>query len=121
MPGRCAMGTSFVQRRTPGSCWVSPTTRHNDSRAMPASGTSISIDSRTGCTHGVLRWPMGDPADARSVEILHKLGLTEGMVRDHVFRPDHVTAAALRVELREPGDDPADGPPPSGWFYRLNV
>jgi CubicO group peptidase (beta-lactamase class C family) len=63
-------------------------------------------------------------ADARSVEILHKLGLTENMVRDHVFRPDHVATAGLHVELHEAGDggdDPASPAPPSGLFYRLNV
>ena len=30
---------------------------------------------------------MADHAEVRLVEILHKLGLTEEMVRDHVFRP----------------------------------
>jgi hypothetical protein len=67
---------------------------------------------------------MEDRADLRLVEILHKLGLTEQMVRDHVFRPDHVNAAALRIELHDAGegdDDPSDPPPPSGLFYRLNV
>jgi CubicO group peptidase (beta-lactamase class C family) len=65
-----------------------------------------------------------DHIDARSVEILHKLGLTEDMVRDHVFLPDHVRSAALRIELWQAGDadhDPIDAPPPSGLFYRLNV
>jgi CubicO group peptidase (beta-lactamase class C family) len=67
---------------------------------------------------------MEDHADVRLVNILHKLGLTEEMVRDHVTRPDHVKAAALRIELRDVGDgddDPSDPPPPSGLFYRLNV
>jgi CubicO group peptidase (beta-lactamase class C family) len=67
---------------------------------------------------------MGHPADPRSVEILHKLGLTEDMVRDHVFRPDHITSAALRIELRDAdavGGELADAPPSSGLFYRLNV
>jgi CubicO group peptidase (beta-lactamase class C family) len=67
---------------------------------------------------------MDDHLDTRSVEILHKLGLTEGMVRDHVFRPNNVTAASLHIELRQAGDaddEPADAPPPSGLFYRLNV
>jgi CubicO group peptidase (beta-lactamase class C family) len=65
-----------------------------------------------------------DHIDARSVQILHKLGLTEDMVREHVFLPDQVKSAALRIELRQPGDaedDPPDSPPPSGLFYRLNV
>jgi CubicO group peptidase (beta-lactamase class C family) len=67
---------------------------------------------------------MEDYAEVRLVEILHKLGLTEEMVQDHVIRPDHVKAAALRIELRDVGDgddDPSSPPPPSGLFYRLNV
>jgi CubicO group peptidase (beta-lactamase class C family) len=63
-------------------------------------------------------------AEIRSVEILRKLGLTEDMVRDHVIRPDHVKAAALRIELHDVGegdDDSSDPLPPSGLFYRLNV
>jgi hypothetical protein len=67
---------------------------------------------------------MEDYAEVRLVEILHKLGLTEEMVRNHVFRPDHVREAALRIELHDVGDgddDPTDPPPPSGLFYRLNV
>src|ERR1051325_5861104 len=67
---------------------------------------------------------MEDCAEVRLVEILHTLGLTEEMVRDHVIRPDHVKAAALRVELRDAGDgddDPSNPPPPSGLFYRLNT
>lgn len=65
-----------------------------------------------------------DPADARSVDILHTLGLTEDMVRNHVFRPDHVSTAALGIALREAGNDTndmAEAPPPSGLFYRLDV
>jgi CubicO group peptidase (beta-lactamase class C family) len=67
---------------------------------------------------------MQDYAEVRLVEILHKLGLTTEMVRDHVFRPDHVNEAHLHIELHEVGDgdhDPSDPPPPSGRFYRLNV
>jgi CubicO group peptidase (beta-lactamase class C family) len=67
---------------------------------------------------------MDDHADVRSVEILHKLGLTEDMVRNHVNRPHHVADAALRIELRDAGDgddDPSSPPPPSGVFYRLNT
>jgi len=67
---------------------------------------------------------MEDQIDARSVEILHKLGLTEDMVRNHVFVPDHAASAALRIELRQAGDVddyPGETPPPSGLFYRLNV
>ena len=65
-----------------------------------------------------------DPADARSVDILHTLGLTEDMVRNHVFRPDHVSTATLGIELHEAGDDAnemAEASPPSGLFYRLDV
>jgi CubicO group peptidase (beta-lactamase class C family) len=65
-----------------------------------------------------------DFAGVRSVDILHKLGLTEEMVRAHVMRPEHVEVAKLRIELRDAGDgddDPVDPPPPSGLFYRLNV
>jgi CubicO group peptidase (beta-lactamase class C family) len=67
---------------------------------------------------------MQDCDEVRLVEILHKLGLTEQMVRDHVIRPEHVKAAALRVELHNAGDgddEPSSPPPPSGLFYRLNV
>jgi hypothetical protein len=67
---------------------------------------------------------MEDYAEVRLVEILHKLGLTEEMVRHHVIRPDHLKAASLRVEVRDVGDgddDPSNPPPPSGLFYRLNV
>ncbi|MGC1375774.1 MAG: serine hydrolase domain-containing protein [Anaerolineales bacterium] len=67
---------------------------------------------------------MEDYAEVRSVEILHKLGLTEEMVRDHVMLPDHVKTAALHIELYnagDGGDDPSDPLPPSGVFYRLNV
>ena len=65
-----------------------------------------------------------DPADARSVDILHTLGLTEDMVRNHVFRPDHVSTAALGIALREAGNDAndrAEASPPAGLFYRLDV
>jgi hypothetical protein len=46
------------------------------------------------------------------------------MVRNHVIRPDHISAAALRTELHNVGDgddDSSNPPPPSGRFYRLNV
>jgi CubicO group peptidase (beta-lactamase class C family) len=67
---------------------------------------------------------MEDCGEVRLDEILHKLGLTEEMVRRHVIRPDHVETATLHIELRDAGDvedDPSDPPPPSGLFYRLNV
>lgn len=67
---------------------------------------------------------MDDHARLRLAEILHKLGLTEEMVRDHVIVPDQLRDAVLRIELHNVGDgddDPSDPPPPSGLFYRLNV
>src|SRR5271157_3313770 len=66
---------------------------------------------------------MDDYAEVRSVKVLHELGLTEDMVRDHVIRPERVNAAALRIELRDAGDgdDDRSNPPPSGLFYNLNV
>lgn len=67
---------------------------------------------------------MQDRDGVRLVEILHKLGLTEEMVRRHEFRPANVREADLRVELHEIGDgrgDPDGPPPPSGRLYRLNV
>lgn len=67
---------------------------------------------------------MEDFAGVRSVDILHKLGLTEEMVRAHVMRPEHVELTKLRVEVLDAGvgdGEPADPPPPSGLFYRLNV
>jgi CubicO group peptidase (beta-lactamase class C family) len=70
------------------------------------------------------RWDVEDQAEVRLVEILHKLGLTEEMVRQHVIRPDHVKEPTLRIELHDVGDgddEPSDPPPPSGLFYRLNV
>ena len=65
---------------------------------------------------------MNDVA-VNSIDILRTLGISEATVREHVFRPDHVAQAAVRVELRDAVDgdrDPSD-PPPSGTFYRLNV
>jgi hypothetical protein len=67
---------------------------------------------------------MENDTDVKSLEVLRKLGLTEDMVRDHVIQPDHVKAAALRIDLRDVGDghdDPSSPPPPSGLLYRLNV
>lgn len=66
---------------------------------------------------------MEDFAGVRSVDILHKLGLTEEMVRAHVMRPEHVEAARLRIEPHDVGAGVAepDGPPPTGLLYRLNV
>lgn len=66
---------------------------------------------------------MEDYANVRLVEILHKLGLTEQMVQEHVFRPDYLKDAALIVNLHEAGDgdDESISPTPfSGLFYRLN-
>jgi CubicO group peptidase (beta-lactamase class C family) len=66
---------------------------------------------------------MAEEFDARSIEILHKLGLTADMVRDHVIRPDHLGHAALHIQLREPGDgdDIVGDAPPSGFLYRLDT
>src|SRR5215213_110919 len=67
---------------------------------------------------------MEDHIKVRLVEVLHKLGLTEEMLRQHVIRPEQVKTAALHIELRNAGagdDDPSEPPPPSGLFYRLNV
>ena len=47
---------------------------------------------------------------AAEVRFLHKLGLTEQMVRDHVIRPNHLKDAVLHIELHDAGegaDDPA--------------
>ena len=65
---------------------------------------------------------MPDALDVHSVEILHKLGLTEVMVRDHVLRPNYLADAELHIELRQAGDgaDVVD-PPPSGLLYQLDI
>jgi CubicO group peptidase (beta-lactamase class C family) len=65
---------------------------------------------------------MPDEFDARSVAILHTLGLTEDMVRDHVLNPGHLADAAQHIDLHDAGDvtDP-DDPPPSGLLYRLDT
>jgi CubicO group peptidase (beta-lactamase class C family) len=65
-----------------------------------------------------------DSIDLKSIEFLHKLGLTEAMVRDHIFRPDSVRDATLHLDLHDAGHgdgDPDEPPPPSGLFYRLNA
>ena len=67
---------------------------------------------------------MRNHAELDSTEVLHRLGLTEEMVRAHVMRPDHVVNATLGFDLRRPADgtdDPSSPPPPSGLFYRLNT
>jgi CubicO group peptidase (beta-lactamase class C family) len=65
---------------------------------------------------------MPDEFDARSVEILHTLGLTEAMVRDHVLDPGRLADAAQHIELHDAGDVvDADVPPPSGLLYRLDT
>ncbi len=64
-----------------------------------------------------------DDTAVRSADILRALQISDQALASHVFRPDNVAAAALKVELRSVADgnkDPAD-PPPSGFFYRLNV
>ncbi len=67
---------------------------------------------------------MRDHAELDPTEVLHRLGLTEEIVRAHVMRPDHVLNATLGFDLRRPAggtDDPSNPPPPSGLFYRLNT
>ena len=67
---------------------------------------------------------MSDHAELNPTEVLHRLGLTEEMVRAHVMRPDHVMNATLGFDLRRPADgtdDPSNPPPPSGLFYRLDT
>lgn len=67
---------------------------------------------------------MSDHAELNPTEVLHRLGLTEEMVRAHVMRPDHVMNATLGFDLRRPADatdDPSNPPPPSGLLYRLNT
>ena len=64
---------------------------------------------------------MPDALDVHSVAILHKLGLTEDMVRDHVLHP-HEADAAAQLELHEAGDvAEVFEPPPSGLLYELDV
>ena len=65
---------------------------------------------------------MSDALDVHSVAILHKLGLTEDTVRDHVLRPDHLGDAEVPFDLHDAGDG-ADvfAPPPSGILYELDV
>jgi hypothetical protein len=89
-----------------------------------AVGLTTKRDNVCGPSQVLRRWDMSDHSSACSVEILHQLGLTEQMVRDHIFRPDHVTAAVFTFDLRNAGDgndDPSSPPPPSGLFYSLNV
>src|SRR5438270_9352138 len=67
---------------------------------------------------------MRDGAELDPNEVLHRLGLTEEVVRAHVMRPDHVVNATLGFDLRRPADgtdDSSNPPPPSGLFYRLNT
>jgi CubicO group peptidase (beta-lactamase class C family) len=66
---------------------------------------------------------MAEEFDARSLDFLHALGLTEPMVRDHVLRPEHVATSRLRIELLEPGDggDVVAPPPLSSLLYRLDA
>ena len=59
-----------------------------------------------------------------AVKILHSLGLTEQMLRDHVIRPDDTRDTVLDIDLHLAGngrDDTDITPPPPGWFYHLNV
>src|SRR5688572_27005555 len=66
---------------------------------------------------------MEDHLEPRLVEILHKLGLTEQSLREHVIRPA-IERDVVQFELHEAGEgehEPDLPPPPSGLFYRLNV
>ena len=59
-----------------------------------------------------------------AVKILQQLGLTEQMLRDHVFRPDDTRHAILDIDLHQAGDGSDDTDitkPPPGWFYHLNI
>lgn len=59
-----------------------------------------------------------------SSDILRALDISEAALQTHIFRPEHVAEAAVRIELRDAVDgerDPAEDPTPSGLFYRLNV
>lgn len=59
-----------------------------------------------------------------AVKILHELGLTEQMLRDHVIKPDNIRDIVLDIDLHLAGDgsdDPAITRPPPGWFYHLNI
>jgi CubicO group peptidase (beta-lactamase class C family) len=67
---------------------------------------------------------MRDHSELDPAEVLHRLGLTEEMVRAHEMRPDHIVNATLGFDLHRPADgtdDPSNPPPPSGLFYRLNT
>jgi Beta-lactamase len=65
---------------------------------------------------------MNDSA-VKVTDILRTLGISEAALQTHVFRPDHVAEAAVRIELHRTADGDRDvvDPPPSGTFYRLNV
>jgi CubicO group peptidase (beta-lactamase class C family) len=69
---------------------------------------------------------MEDHLEPRLVEILHKLGLSEQSLRDHVLRPENFGDSLVQFDLRIPSDGDPDKepklPPPSkGWFYHLDV
>ena len=62
--------------------------------------------------------------EAYEVNILHQLGLNEQKVREHVFRPEHLTDTVLASDQQKVGYvfDHPDGPLGSAaLFYRLNT
>jgi CubicO group peptidase (beta-lactamase class C family) len=63
---------------------------------------------------------MEDHLEPRLVEVLHKLGLTEQMLRDHVIRAD-IFNNTVQFELHEASDELDITAPSRGWFYQLNV
>ncbi|MEP7115998.1 MAG: serine hydrolase domain-containing protein [Acidobacteriota bacterium] len=65
---------------------------------------------------------MATEIDAHSLAVLHKLGLSADLVRDHVLHPAHLDDATLHLELHEAGDvTDVVATPASGLFYRLDV
>ena len=69
---------------------------------------------------------MEDYLEPKLIEILHKMGLTEQSLRDHVLRPENFGDSLVQFDLRMPSDGDPDKepnlpPPPAGWFYHLNV
>jgi hypothetical protein len=69
---------------------------------------------------------MEDYMEPKLMEILHKMGLTEQYLRDHVLRPENFGDSLVQFDLRVPGDgdqdkEPTLPPPPAGWIYHLNV
>ena len=69
---------------------------------------------------------MDNHLEPRLVEILHKLGLTELQLRDHVIRPANFGDGLVQFDLRMPGDgdpdkEPRLPPPPAGWLSSRRI